>query len=405
MKLVWKDLITMLVLFISIVLFGLMIGTLAVSAQDLSSLPIGIVDKDQSGSSRELVSGLQKSETLRIVEDSEKALQKLLLDEMITSIFVIEKGYEADLKAGRLKDIITMYYKEENKSASILADIVAGEIIYPASLYKSYGYYEQLPYEGQKRTLKQYEEYMDRLVGSSPDFDFAFHIIYLNPEKAGIPNERLSNTVLYNQFIFGLLGIMMAFIAMFILSQTVNEKENKVEVRLKASGFHILTRDLGNISALTAWEGLLSVILTGLIASRIRTADIKLWLSAFSLLLLNAVAIGMAMLLAAKLIRRIPVYQVFCSAFILLTGGLGFYHLLSGFYQGFIDHVVKFIPNSWFIQGFTDIIIYGGRGGYIKEGHRMLMVMDIALIFLVAGVDLVREMRFIRIGNKNRMVG
>lgn len=405
MKLIYKDMITILVLCTSVLLFGLLIRSLTVSAGDLSSLPIGIVDKDESNSSRELIAALSKTKTLRINEDSQNKLEKLLLNEMITSVFIIEKGYEKKLKSGKLKNIITMYYKEDNKSASILADIVAGEIIYPAGLYKCFHYYEQLPVENQKRSLEQYKDYMDQLLGSSSDFDFAFQIIYQNPDNTKAPEEPLSNSVLYNQFIFGILGIMMAFIAMFILSQTVHEKNGGVEARFKSSGFHILKRDYGNMSALMVCEGFISVIFTALVIHQLKATDIKLWSSAYLLLLLNAAAIAMVMLLVGKLIRRMPVYQVFSSALILLTGGLGFYHLLSGFYQGFIDDMVKFIPNSWFIQGFTDIIIYGSNGGYLKEGHHVLIIMDIVLLILVTSIDLFQGMNLMHNrNNKNRMV-
>jgi hypothetical protein len=67
--------------------------------------------------------------------------------------------------------------------------------------------------------------------------------------------------------------------------------------------------------------------------------------------------------------------------------------------------MVKFIPNSWFIQGFTDIIIYGSNGGYLKEGHHMLIIMDIVLLILVTSIDLFQGMNLMHNrNNKNRMV-
>jgi ABC-2 type transport system permease protein len=231
----------------------------------MSSLPVGVVDYDKSDSSKQLVLSLQKVETLRIAVKSEPELQKLLMDEVITSIFIIEKGYEDKLKAGDLKKIITMYYKEDNKSASILSDIIAGEMIYPVCFYKSLRYYRQLPFDGSMLTDLQYEEYMEKLLESSKDFDFAFRTIYEAPGKKMAAGQQLSNSVLYNQLIFGILGIFIAFIAMFLMSGTVLEKEMGVEVRLRISRFHIVKRDFGNIIVLLVTEGVLAILFSWLI--------------------------------------------------------------------------------------------------------------------------------------------
>ncbi len=389
-KLILKDYITVAVLIVSAVIFTLIIRSMTLSAQDFSSLPIGIVDNDNSSSSKELILGLKDVEALRIIEKSERELNELLFDEMIHSIFVIEEGYEEKLKAGDLSEIITMHYKKDNRSSSILSDIIAGEIIYPASLYKGMKHYEKIQFNGNKLTASEYKDYIDQLLENSNDFDFAFHMIYANPKEATVTEEPISNSVLYNQFIFGILGILISFMAMFIMSQTVREKEMGVDVRLKISRFYILKRDTGNLGALLLLEGLLAVLFTSLIYNQLQVNDIKLWLSAYLLLILNAFVLGGVLLLLTKAIKRMLIYQVFCSILILLTGGLGFYHLLSGFYKGVVDKIINIIPNSWFIMGFTDIIIYKSEGGYLKKGHQMLLVMALVLIIFIVVVDLLQ---------------
>jgi ABC-2 type transport system permease protein len=366
---------------------------------EMSSLPVGVVDYDQSDSSEQLVLSLHKVETLRINVKSERELQRLLMDEMITSIFIIEEGYEEKLKAGDLREMITMHYKQDNKAASILSDIVAGEMMYPVCFYKSLRYYKQLPYVGTKLTDLQYESYLEKLLGNSKDFDFAFRMIYRAPKEKLATAQHLSNSVLYNQFIFGILGIFIAFIAMFLLSGTVKEKEIGVEVRLRISKFQILIQDFSNITALFVTEGTLAILFSWLIFLRLQSKDGLLWSSIFSLLLLNALVVGVILLLITKIIRKMHSYQIVSSVIILFTGGLGFYYLLTGFYQGYADKMLKFIPNSWLIQGFTDIIVYGSEGGYIKGGHRVLLSLAIILILLVTGIDVIQGFH---IGNLRR---
>lgn len=400
MLLIMKDPVTMLALCISAVLFAVMVRSLAASSEDYSALPIGIVDYDNSECSRQLIAGLKKSETLRVIEGTEGELYKHLMDEMITSYFIIEKGYEENLKDVNLKNLISMYYKEDNKSASIIADIVAGEIIYPASLYKAFRYYDNLQYSGKKLTMAEYEEYMRQFIESSKDFNFAFQLIYQNPLESQHSDSNLSNSVLYNQLIIGILGIMVAFIAMFMNAQTVTEKENGVDIRLQSTGFHCLKKDVGNLCAIMLWEGVLSLIFSLLVVRHAGLSDRRLWLNIWLLILLNSMVLGTAMLLMTKLIHRMLPYQLICSSFILLTGGLGFYQLLTGFYQSSLNGLVKIIPNSWFIQGFTDIIVYGDKDGYLKEGHRILLIMAITAIFLMIAADVYQGLRIKNIRNK-----
>lgn len=399
-KLLLKDVTTLVVLGLLMLVFSLMIMSMTKSAEDLSSIPVGIIDNDESNSSKELIEKLNGAKSLRYVEKSEGELNKLLMDEMIYAIVVIEKGYEDGLKQGELKNAITMYYKKDNKSASIISDIVAGEIVYPLCLNKCFRYYENIEFTGTKFSFQQYEEYMNKLIGNSNDFDFAFQLIYSNPKNNIVTEDSVSNSVLYNQLIFGILGILIAFVSMFILSQSVREKEIGVEDRLKISNFHILKRDIANILAMLAIEGLLALVFIGLIFHQLGIDNIGLWISGYFLLLLNALVLGGVMQLIAKTVKRIHLYQVFCSVMILLTGGLGFYYLLNSFYQGISENMIKIIPNSWFIKGFTDIIIYGSEGGYLKESHRILLIMATLLLILIVMIDLLQSFYF----NKYRTV-
>jgi len=153
-------------------------------------------------------------------------------------------------------------------------------------------------------------------------------------------------------------------------------------------------------------EGLISLIFSILVFTQMQSKDFFLWASIYHLLLLNALVLGGIFILVSKIIKSMILYQLLCSALILFSGGVGFYHLLTGFYQSAANDMINFIPNSWFIQGFTDIIVYGSVGGYMKEGHRILLLMSGVVIALIVILNLLKWLttnRF-RINDKNRMV-
>lgn len=395
LKIIRRDVITVTVLLASVLLFGILIQSLTSTAEEYSSLPVGVVDYDQSASSKKLIHSLMQVNTIRILEGEEQELQKLLMDEMISSLFLIEKGYERNLISGKLIDLVSMRYKEDNQSVSIISDIFAAEILYPACLYKSFHYYEQLPREEKMLTIEEYLDRMDKLLQTEDEFNFAFQFHYDNHLGDSI-GVKISNAVLYQQLIFGILGLMMGFNAMFLLSQTVEDKEKGIVSRQSITRYRRLKRDFGNLLALLVWEGILSLLFTLLMLYHFNRLDIESFIGFFLLFLLNSIVLGGCMLLLTKLINRIITYQILCTVLLLITGGFGFYRLISGFYQDTMGNLAKFIPNSWFIKGLTDIIIYNNKKVIFNIGHLILIVMAVILLLFIIGIDLLQELNILK---------
>lgn len=389
LKLICKDAATIAALLSSILIFFIVIHALSSSAEEHSALPIGIVDYDESKESEALLKRLSKLSALRLIEKDEKDLHKLLLDEMIHAVFVIEEGYEKQLRKGRPNEVITVYYVDNDKASTIISDIIAGEMLYPISLYKSINIYERLSYEREKLTPEEYQTYIENLLEGSTDFDFAFRMIYANPERSVAEEKPLSNSLIYNQIIFGILGILISFIAMFIISGLVRDRETKVGDRLKISKFHPLKLDAGNYLSVLLVEGIIAGLFSTLIYRQLGISDAKFFLSAFLLIFTYAMLVGGIFLLVAKAVKSIIPYQMLCTMLILVLGGLGFYRLLSGLSQILAEGILKIIPNSWFIQGFTDIIVYGNQKGVLTQGHKMLLLLTAGVLFLIAMFDLI----------------
>lgn len=389
LKLITKDAITISALVSSILIFSIVIHGLSSSAEEQSALPIGIVDYDNSSESRALLTRLNKVPAIRLVESEESKLQKLLLDEMVNAIFIIEEGYEKKLKKGRPQEVITVYYVDSDRASSIISDIVAGEMLYPISLYKSIRTYEGLDYGREKLSATEYEAYISNLLEGSTDFDFAFRMIYANPDRSITEEKPLSNSIIFNQIIFGILGILVSFIAMFLISGVVRDREMGVAARLKISKFHSLKLDTGNYGSVLLVESMIAVLFSELIYRQLGMGEYRLYLSACLLILLYAMLMGGIFLLIAKVVKSIIAYQMLCTILILIMGGLGFYRLLSGLSEILSESILKIIPNNWFIQGFTDIIVYGNNEGILTQGHRMLIILTGTVLFLMYATDLI----------------
>ena len=389
LKLITKDTITIATLISSILIFSIIISGLSSSAEEQSALPIGIVDYDNSSESKALLTSLHRVPAIRLVDGDESKLQKLLLDEMVNAVFIIEEGYEKKLRMGRPQEVITVYYVDSDRASSIISDIVAGEMLYPISLYKSIRMYEGLDYDREKLSADEYEDYISNLLENSTDFDFAFRMIYANPDRSVTEEEPLSNSLIFNQIIFGILSILVSFIAMFLISGVVRDREMGVAERLKISKYHSLKLDTGNYCSVILVESGIAILFSGLIYRQLGIEDYRLYLSACLLILLYAMLLGGIFLLIAKVVKSIIAYQMLCTILILLMGGLGFYRLLSGLSEVLSEGLLKIIPNNWFIQGFTDIIVYGNKEGILTQGHWMLILLTGIILFLLFATDLI----------------
>ncbi len=391
MKLIGKDRITLTVLLSSLLMFSILIQTLSSTAEEHSAIPIGLVDLDNSEESLSFAERVSKVSSLRIVEETEEKLHSLLLDELIYAIFVIDEGFEEKLHKGNPKDLVSVYFIGKHRSTAILSDILAGEMMYPITLYKSIRYYEGIEYEGQKLSEDEYKSYIVQLLKGSTDFDFAFDISYERPQDSISDNLQISNTILYNQLIFGILGILAALIAMFIISVRIREKELGVEERLRISRFSMLQRDLGSVLSLLLIEGCLAFIFASLILLQLGIWKPLIIVSSLLLIMEFSLVMGCIFIIVSNLVKSIITYQMIGSILILITGGLGFYQMLNGFRPTATSKVLNFIPNCWFIQGFTDIIVYGNKQGILLKAHEMLAILAAVLIGLIISVGWVKK--------------
>lgn len=367
LKLIVQDKMTSFVLLVSSILFLLIISNLSINSEERSSIPIGLLNLDKSNSSNQLVSDLKEVPAFYIYETKEENLKKLLYDEQISAYFVIEEGYEKAIKIGRINELVTLHYLEGSQSSKILSDIFAGEMLYQISLYKSLYLYKSLKqkHEFNERNVNQFMNddefinYMNQLIDKN-DFDFAFDIKMVNVKNGDFSNgnNTINNSILYQQIIWGILGMILSFIILFIGGAgLILEKELGIDKRLKLAITHPFWKDWDYLLIMIIMTGILSTVSVFIVGIRIHEFTVT---DGFLLIILNClfiVVLGEGFLLLTKIINKLGVYQFVGVISILFMGICSFFSIVKGVIPQFVFNLFKFIPNNWFIQGFTDIII------------------------------------------------
>lgn len=344
MKLIFQDKMTCIVMSFTLLLFLFIMNSLSLGAQEKSSIPIGLINLDHSESAEQLAESVRHVPALFVYEGDKTSLMKLLNEEQINAIFVIKEGYEKSIQIGKSNKLITMYYLEDNKTAKIISDIIAGEMLFKISLYKGFNLYKALPFNKGKNDNpdseigvldpKRYKEqeylnYAQKLLESS-DYNFSFDINLVNVEKNEEVGEKLDNSIIYQQIIWVILGMLISFVAMFMVAGIVLDKEMGLDKRIRISLLRIRTVDYSHLIAILTVLSIYSLLLCILVGSKLKDFTLRQGGSLYLLVLLFSLCLGLWFILLGKVIHQVGRYQYIGSFSILLFGFIGFLYLVKG---------------------------------------------------------------------------
>ncbi len=381
MKLIFHDKMTCIILTFSLLLFLFIINSLSFGAQERSNLPIGLLNLDHSESAEQLVESMKKVSTLYIYEGDMGSLNKLLIEEQIGAFFVIEEGYEKSIQSGQTSELITMYYTKNNENAKIISDIFAGEMLYKINLYKGYNVYKSIQKDTQSFSEQEYMEYAQAQTEST-EFDFAFNISLVNVVRNQEIGDNLSNSVIYQQIIWGILGMLLSFVAMFMAMGIVLDKEMGLDKRIGISFLKTSVIDVSYLSTMITVLSFFSLLLCLVIGGKIQHFTFLKGCSLYLLMLLFSLVIGLWFIMLGKVIRQAGKYQIIGAVSILIFGFLGFCNIIEGFVSNNLLNISKITPNNWFIQGFTDIILFESLQDIPFFAHVKLAITAVCLILL-----------------------
>ncbi|WP_281532726.1 ABC transporter permease, partial [Anaerocolumna aminovalerica] len=376
LKLILADKLNCFVILFSFVLFLLLMSSLSFGAEERSNVPIGIMDLDRSETSKVLAEKIKKIPAFYVYEEGEKELNRLLLREEISGIFIIKEGFEDSVNKGSTEKLVMMKYLEGNKSAKVLSDIFAGPMLYPISLAKGLKEYEALkkPALGNEKkeienseiqnnwfTGQEYVDYINKLSKAS-DFDFAFDINMVDLESGEGALNPLGNSVIYFQVVFGILGMLISFVAMYITVGAVVEKEQGLDAKIKITLLKPVYLDLSYILALITVLSGFSVGITFILGRFIDNLTLEKKVTIFVVIFLYAVIMGMWFMVLGRISKKVSRYQILGTLSILLSGVFGFLSMVEGLIKSRLHDITILLPNRWLIEGITDIAFRSSRG-------------------------------------------
>ncbi len=390
LKAILNDKLTCGILIISLFLFLFIINNFSIHAEERSSIPIGILNLDQSESSKELIKNLKKVPSFYVYEGSAEYLKELLLKEQIRAYLIIHKEYENSIQMGKTDELVTMNYLDGDESAKILSDIIAGEMLYKICLYKGYNEYQFLPWKdnsfrldsdpGKKLSRNEYMDYVNSLM-VSPDFDFAFDISMVNTDNRNTGN-KIENTILYLQVIWGIIAMLLGFTAMLMSVGAVLEIETGIRKKTGITLFGPFSLDLSHFTAVLTLQSTFSIVLLASLAGKFTNLSVRQILLLFLLLELFSGVMILWFLIIGKLAGKAGRYQFIGIICILSFGFFGFLTITAGFLSNELLKISKIIPNSWFIDEFTAIILNKNLQGITYISYIKFIITACGLLII-----------------------
>jgi len=380
-KLMVSNKMTLLVFALAMISTCFLLLILNEGAEGKSNIPIGIVNldimdqtdeskhskvdsldskesklsKEETRYSRELLEGLAKVEAISVRVGTFDELYLELMEGKIFGLFVINQGYEEGLLKGDFKNLITVYQGAESKTAKLLKDIVAGEMMYRVCLTRGITLYDGLrPGESRKFTSEEYEAYANTLKDSE-QFDFKFDTNYVNTKEDKLSLDALNNQLLYRQMIGAIFALLLSFVILFAGTYLPLERGHGMNLRCKLSSMNIYASMLGNLGAILCLVTLLCLTFSGILSFYV--GELSIFLPVLKVCYEYTIMIGVFVLLLGRIANNIFAYQFIGATFILLLGAGGMCSIVDEIMQT-TSNLFRFLPNSWFIHEIADIILH-----------------------------------------------
>ncbi len=342
---------------ISTVLLSVVCSGLISDYEEKSSIPIGVIDLDQSDLSQSTIDKLATLDGVVLHYGTKDELLEKLKKESIYAYFVIDQGFEEAINGYDYANKVQMIYLGQNRFVSILSDIFARamikDVVYKEGerLYHTFPDYEDLIY------TTDYNEYINHEYEVN-ESSFAFEYEYYNATESGVESTKaISNNIISTEMFLALGGMFLVFFIMQLIFAM--DKSAIVVKRSRLSLISWWTMELADLITLFLLEGLMALLVIWYLFVHFSIGVGSHLLSLVILVTAFLFTVTLFFLSIRRMIASKSIYQFTGFIISLAFGAISILGILGQIKVGQLFDLAKKIPNYWFIGGITDIILGG----------------------------------------------
>ncbi len=352
LKLMLKSRAAVIILLIMSVIFLLLLKSFSAEINVKSNIPIGMADEDGTELSKEFLENCKKQEGIYVYDAERKNLEEKLYKNEIAGYFIIKQGFQESVRKGQTKNLIASYAYENASFTSVVSDILAGEIMYELCLSNTWNMYAGLDSSMSKYNQEQFYNYIDRLKEDTR-YKYAFDIHMVEKDKKEPKKTEFQYQLIYEQIVLAIISMALCIIAMFLVWSIMENPDSQVLKRRRLLFIPNIVFYLGELLSVGSVMSLYTIccsLIMYLMGHSLNIVD-------FVSIMFTGIAFSMGVVIAFYVIRKIiksnTAYQLISFLFIIVTSVIS----MLGIFSVEMKKMTMFIPNDWFVQGITDIII------------------------------------------------
>lgn len=354
-RLIFQDRLSCVLLLATAFVFAAVFGGLNLAAADNSVIHIGVVDEDDSKTSRRLLSSLCETEQLSVHTGTRRELEQELYDGYISGLFIISRGYGEKIDRGSTERLVTVVGAEDDKVSVLLADIFAGAMLYDICAAKGTLEYQGVSLHDNAAAGDIYGKKLAELADDEA-LRYTFDVSFI--EGSGGDAGTVSSSIIYRQLIGAMMAMLFSLVA-FILCVTIcSERERGICGRRRLAAIRTAWVRTGDFCALYAVMASVcvvscaAIVLTGDYADGEKT---KVFFNLLLTALIYSFIMNLIFYCASLVPWSVNANTAFGSAVIITFGVCGFLYVFRGIVGADIS-AFEYIPNCIYIGEMAKIL-------------------------------------------------
>ena len=350
-------------------------STFFVSAKDTSTIPIGIVDMDNSAHSKRMIESLRKNKLLKVIvidndiynETNEKGFGKKDLNSCKTDLikklkkgeinsgFIIKEKFGYNIENNKVEHIIESYYCSNQNYAKLISDIVLSSILDDVCYFYSQDKYYSLKNKLDKvYTRNQYKKKINKLYETSGDsIGFDFDIVNIANNKS--VNQNIDITLIYREIIIGITALIIMIICLLVGNIIMDDYDNKVLLRNGTTMLSTNIKLLGDIFSMWSMVFGFVVLLGIMLVNKIGLNYIKEKIKFLLIILLFTGTISVLYVFVSRIVNNIGLYQLYTTLLLLICGLGGATYILGPLFGNSILMITEYLPVGILINSYKNI--------------------------------------------------
>lgn len=365
LKIIFRSTAVKLAFGISILITIIVFSTFLDSAQEKSSIPIGIIDDDNSEASKDILKELKNIDAIYVIEGDYDELKEKLLDAQIYSIIKINEGFSENINDSVKSQLITQYYLKGQSNVAMISDIILSRVIdkicYQACL-KEYKSHKDLNLISDDEYKKHMDEIKNKYV--SP---VTFSCEIINIERNKDISDNISNGIVYRLVLIAIISVLASFIILFSSNAVISDKTYNTALRIRISYAGEISKTIGDLLSLFFSSEIYIIISALILFPKMGLSGCAQYFEMIIGLSVFVFAMSIIFIIVTILIREAVMLQIIGAFLVCAFGIAGSFEMISIVLPKSLTAITDYIANVYLIRIYTGIVTLSDGWPQIKD--------------------------------------